>query len=218
MNILCDKCQGKFTLPDEKLPAGKTLSLKCPKCENHLQVTIPAAEPAFDEVESSASPPQEGESNPIGSPFGYVEEGVQTVLLCEPDPEIRKRLSTMLSSSAGYWLTEAEDARSALRSLRYHVYDLVVVNELFGTHNPKANGVLIFMERLEMVVRRKIFVALLSRRFRSMDQMMAFNQSVDMIINLEDLSEFDKILARGQREKAAFYKVFMDTLKRAGRL
>jgi hypothetical protein len=51
-----------------------------------------------------------------------------------------------------------------------------------------------------------------------MDQMMAFNQSVDLIINIENINEFGKILTRGLKEKKAFYKVLKDTQKRVGRV
>jgi hypothetical protein len=102
--------------------------------------------------------------------------------------------------------------------MRYHVYDLIVVNEVFGANDPNANGILIYMDRMGMAVRRNIFVALLSERFRTMDQMTAFNKSVDLIINLENLNELEKILTRGIRQKEAFYRVFKETMKKVGRV
>jgi predicted Zn finger-like uncharacterized protein len=217
MNILCDRCQARFTLPDDKIPAGKTLTLKCPKCENPLQVSAPAARVSAPAVPNGDPDLDNADYGTGGGPFGYIEEGIETALICEQDPEVRERISSLLSAMS-YWLTEADDARSALKNMRYHMYDLVIVNEMFSTTNPKSNGVLIFLERQPMSIRRNIFVTLLSRRFRSMDQMMAFNQSVDLIINIENINEFGKILARGLKEKKAFYKVLKDTQKRVGRV
>ena len=88
----------------------------------------------------------------------------------------------------------------ALKTMRYHSYDLIVVNEFFDTKNPDANGVLIYLERLNMSVRRNIYVALISSRFRTMDNMTAFQKSVNMIVNIDNIADFDKILRRGMAD------------------
>lgn len=214
MNIACDKCQSKFNIPADKIPAGKTVTFKCPKCENRISVPATSemltTEPGAELAERSIDDAEE-------TAFGYVDEDIQTAMICEPDEFIKSRIRPALTQ-LGYQITEAADPRMALRNMRYHVYDLIVVNEVFGANDPNANGILIYMDRLGMAVRRNIFVALLSDRFRSMDQMMAFNKSVDLIINIENLSEFEKILTRGIRQKEAFYRVFKETFKKVGRV
>ena len=70
-----------------------------------------------------------------------------------------------------YQITVAESARDALKRMRYHIYDLIVVDENFDTKNPDANGVLIYLERLQMSTRRNIFVAMVSSRYRTMYNM-----------------------------------------------
>ena len=72
-----------------------------------------------------------------------------------------------------------------------------VVNEGFDTSNPDSNGVLIYLERLSMSVRRKIFVAMISNRYRTMDNMMSFNASVNLIVNIKNIEDIGKILSRG---------------------
>ncbi|MDX9787167.1 MAG: zinc-ribbon domain-containing protein [Desulfobacterales bacterium] len=211
MNVVCDNCQSKFTIPDDKIPSGKTVTLKCTKCESRITVTGPPA-PSSDATAVMDS----DISNTEESPFGYMEEGVETALICESDPSIKSQIKAALAEM-GYRMTEAADARSALRNMRYHEYDVVVVNELFGTNDPGANGVLIYLERQLMSVRRNIFVTLLSRRFQTMDQMMAFNNSVDLILNIDNIGEFGKILTRALKEKKAFYRVFRETMKKIGR-
>ena len=34
MEIVCQNCQSKFNLPDQKIPADRSASLPCPKCKN----------------------------------------------------------------------------------------------------------------------------------------------------------------------------------------
>lgn len=211
MNIVCDNCQSKFSIPDDKIPPGKTAILKCPKCEGRISVT---GQTVFSGEAAGGSAEALGTAD---SPFGYMDEDVETALICETDPAIKSQITTALGA-LGYQMTEAEDARTALRNMRYHSYNLVVVNELFGTNDPRSNGVLIYLERQLMSVRRDIFIALISRRFRTMDQMMAFNHSVDLIINLENLGEFGKVLLRGIKEKKAFYHIFKETIRKLGHL
>ena len=54
-----------------------------------------------------------------------------------------------------YHVTSAQDPRDALRKIRYQNFDVVVVNELFGSEDPDTNGVLIYLERLSMDTRQK---------------------------------------------------------------
>jgi hypothetical protein len=116
-----------------------------------------------------------------------------------------------------YQITLAENARDALKRMRYHVYDLIVVNESFDTKNPDSNGVLIYLERLTMAVRRQIFVAMISSRYRTMDNMMAFHASVNLIVNIKNIEDIGKILSRGITDTELFYRVFKETLKETGR-
>lgn len=215
MNIVCDKCQSRFNIPADKIPAGKTVTLKCPKCEN--RIFVPAS-PEMGFGDSSAEDPAERALyDEDERPLGFVDEDIQTALICEPDELIKSRIVPVLTQLR-YQITEAADPRMALRNMRYHVYELIILNEIFGSSDPNANGILIYLERMGMAVRRNIFVVLLSERFRTMDPMMAFNKSVDLIINIENLNEFEKILTRGIRQKEAFYRVFKDTMKIVGRM
>jgi len=148
-------------------------------------------------------------------PFDFLEEEGKTALVCEEEPKILKEITTVLEIM-DYSITKAKDVREALRSMKYHAYDMVLVNETFGSSDPDANGVLIYLDRLEMDVRRNIFVGLLSRKFKTMDNMTAFLKSVNLVINLRDINKIDRILSRGINEYELFYAVYKDSAKRLG--
>ena len=148
-------------------------------------------------------------------PFDFVEEGQLTALVCEADPTYRSKITDVLKEG-GYLVTEAGSAQEALKDMRYHTYELVVVDETFDADNPDKNDVLTYLEELSMQIRRKIFVALLTHRFRTMDNMTAFNRSVNIIINLSNIDDFGTIVKRGVAENKAFYHVFEETLRGAG--
>ena len=221
MNIVCEQCQGKFKISDEKLPKGQIFSLKCPSCKNKISIDmrskIDSSKPKtetektiFDEVVSGAYDASQ-------KPFDFVEEGVETALLCETDPAILPKIKIALENM-GYHTTEAQSALDALKQMRFHVFDVLVLNEKFDTHDPDENNVLKYLKELSMDVRRNIFVALITDRFRTMDNMAAFHESVNMVVNLNNINEIEKILKSGITDNTIFYRVFKESLTKIGRL
>ena len=149
-------------------------------------------------------------------PFDFVGEGGETALVCEPDPAVREKISGALRE-VNYQITEPATAKEAMRYMLFHLYDLVVLNERFDTEDPHANDVLLYLENLATATRRKIFVVLVSGQHRTMDNMAAFNRSVNLILNLKNIDETGKIIKRGVSDNAAFYHVFRETLQKMGK-
>lgn len=215
MDIICSNCSGKFRIPDEKIPVGQVSTLSCPKCKTRISLD-PAKKPMGGALAATAS--KDGDSyDTSDKPFDFIEEEGLTALLCQQNPIARKTIESALSLM-DYQITIAESARDALKRMRYHVYDLIVVDENFDTKNPDANGVLIYLERLQMAVRRSIFVAMISTRYRTMDNMMAFHASVNLIINIKNIDDIAKILGRGITDTEMFYRIYKETLKETGRI
>lgn len=217
MNITCEKCGGKFQFPDEKVPADRTLSLGCPRCGNKLSVgprggaSIGAAmgfeedderKPgiSFDEKESDSYEDDE-------RPFDFMEEEGLTAIVCVADADRQEKVRIALDLLE-YSVTKVRDTREALKSMRYHNYDVVVVDELFDTKNPEVNGVLIYLNRQPMVSRRHMTVFLMTDTHNTRDEMVAFHKSVSMVVNNRDIDKIDTILQKGVRENALFYRIY----------
>lgn len=216
MDIICDQCQSRFKIPDEKLPPGASATLTCKKCQNKIQVKAPAKAPEqvpFEEIGDMFSFDEEDSESYDSSEkaFDFVEEEGKKALVCEPDPKVKEKIRTVLDVLE-YHVTDIENSREALKKMRYNSYDLIVLDELFDTRNPDQNGILIYLERLNMDVRRQMFVTLISNRFRTMDQMAAFHKSVNIIINLSNIDDFDKILRRALADNDMFYRVYREQL------
>lgn len=229
MDVACDKCPARFKIPDEKIPKGQVFAVTCPKCQNKISIDArtdappppketpaPAAEPApakektlLDEVGSDAYDAEE-------KPFDFLEEGTETALLCEPDQTARSKIRKALDN-LGYNTTEPDSAREVLKQMRFHVFDMVVINELFDTSNPDLNNVLRYLDQLPMHTRRDIFVTLVTDRFRTNDNMAAFNKSVNLVINPKNIDDCEKIIKRAVADNTAFYRVFKETLMKFGR-
>lgn len=214
MDIICDSCTSKFRIPDEKIPAGKVSTIACPKCKNRISLnpTKESGSEVFAEEKSNA----DDDYDLSEKPFDFIEEEGLTALVCDQNPNVRQTVGEALRMM-DYQITVADSARDALKRMRYHIYDLIVINESFDTNNPEANGVLLYLERLGMSVRRNIFVAMVSTRYRTMDNMMAFRDSVNLIINVKNIEDVGKILSRGITDSELFYNVFKEALKETGR-
>ena len=230
MNIVCKQCQGKFKIPDEKLPKGQTFSLTCPNCKNKISIDTRSKTDSSSEdlKQKSATPTMEtkktifdevvsGVYDASEKPFDFVEEGVETALLCETDPAIMAKIKIAIENM-GYHTTEALSALDALKQMRFHVFDMVVLNEKFDTQDPDNNNVLKYLQQMSMDIRRNIFVALITDRFRTMDNMAAFHKSINMVINLKNINEIEKILKSGVADGAVFYRVFKEVLAKTGKI
>ena len=218
MDIVCKQCKSRFKIPDEKIPKDQIFTLSCPKCKTKISIdTRPSAtaEPVtkktiIDEVDSGTYDASE-------KPFDFLEEGAETALLCEPDPAVRDKIRSALENM-GYNVIQPESDRDALKQMRFHVFDLVVLSEVFSSKNPDENNVMKYLERLPMATRRKIFVVLATKRFRTMDNMAAFNKSVNIVVNTKNLDEIEKIIKSSLSDNTAFYCVFKDALVKTGKV
>ncbi len=214
MDITCNNCSGKFRIPDEKIPRGRVSIVPCPKCKTRISL-----DPAKKSAGSVVAEDESNRSDDFGfseKPFSFMEEEGLSALLCEQNPVARQTIENALHLM-DYSISVAESARDALKRMRYHIYDLIVVNESFDTNTPESNGVLIYLERLGMSIRRNIFVAMISNRYRTMDNMMAFHDSVNLIINIKNIEDVGKILSRGITDTELFYNIYRETLKEIGR-
>ena len=164
----------------------------------------------FDEIDSESY-------NSFDKPFNFVEEREKAALICETDPVVRAKISNILEEM-GYYITEFTTSHDSLRDMRFHAYRLIVVDESFDAQGAGDNHVLDYIRHLPMNVRRNIFVIMLSVGVSTMDNMVAFAESVNLIINLENIDDAGAIIERGIADDEAFYSTFKEALKRAGRL
>jgi DNA-binding NtrC family response regulator len=153
-------------------------------------------------------------------PFDFVSVDSETALICETDPAAREKMKTPLAEM-GYQITEPPNAKDAIRNMRFHVYDLIILNEGFNVEEGGKSGaaaILHYLVNLEMSIRRQIFLVLVSDKYRTMDNMAAFHKSVNLVVNPKNLDDFATIIKRGLDDNAAFYHVYRETLKKVGRL
>ena len=241
MEIVCESCKAKLNIPDEKVPQGQRVSVLCPRCKNKLIIDTTEARtevspPAVDAPAVSGSrgegPPDTSHeeafepSEPEGIPefddaeedsiLDTYDEGEKLALVMDNDAHHTEKIKAALEELV-YKHTQAENTQKAVGKMRFQNFDLVILSDHFDNVLLKQSPILNYLNHLSMSVRRKVFLVLISDKFRTMDHMMAFTMSANLVINAKDLDKFSNILKRAVSDNEKFYKIFFDTLKEVGK-
>lgn len=203
MNVTCPHCQTKLNVPDEKIPQDRDSFLKCPKCSERIKVPASQA--------GALDPSDPGEFRSGSRPSSG--RGRAMVCLGEGTP------ASVLAAALGQMEFEAEISKNilqALKKMEYHVYPLVLIDETFD-QGRGLSELLAHMNDLDMSVRRRICLILLSRRISSTDRMAALHASVNHIIGAGDMAHLSDILSQALAEHEKFYIVYNESMKAAGK-
>jgi hypothetical protein len=231
-----------LNVPDEKLPPGRTLKFACPSCKNTITVTrepdhsgmefpgmgvaVPDTTPSamkMDETQNvpvPAAPMKDGEALASLAEAmedeleALVEEGSKRALVA--DPENLDRIVPSLKKIQ-YIVTPVKTFDDGLKKLQFNFYDLVVINEKFCGADSADNAILKAIEPMTMDVRRRMFVALVGKNFKTLDRMAAFAKSVDIVVNEGDFANFELILKKALKDNETFYRPFLKALAEAGK-
>lgn len=148
-----------------------------------------------------------------GRPFGYVMPDSETAMVCEQDPVIRDKVVGELKKM-GFLTAQPATYKEALKHMRFHVFNLIFIDEDFDTGVWETNNVLRYLENLNMSVRRQIFVVLVSATIATMDMMEAYSKSANLVINKRDIISVEKILRQSMAEHEEFYRVFKEKIRK----
>jgi hypothetical protein len=170
----------------------------------------------MNEEKSTPAPEAEG-IDYSGRPFGYQDTNNETAMICEHDPVVRQKISEALQT-LDFNVIEPATFKEVLKYFTFHTFNLIVVNENFNIGKDGVNYVLNHLEHLYMSTRRQIFVVLISTTFATMDDMHAYNKSVNLIINKEEIPQMGLILKKEIEENNYFYHVFKEFIRKYGKI
>jgi CheY-like chemotaxis protein len=149
------------------------------------------------------------------SPLEVLEEGAMSALVCVDEPGRLKAVKEALED-LNYYSSVASSVKEALSKLRYNQYDLVMLDEEFCGESADNNTILRYMQPMPMSTRRNIFLMLISSEGRTLDNLMAFAQSVNAVINVSDIQKVKLVLERAMADHRRFYKVYKDLVQVIG--
>jgi len=235
MEVICSNCNTKLNVPDDKLPKDQMVRINCPKCKNKITIEPPGKQkkssPSQEEFAETGKlhlkfiEPQKKEAEDPG-PSDYEDYSSDESLdFFDDDAELAlvmvdDSFSEKIKSAAeeyGYKVVGPSNTRDALSKLRFHHFDLIVLADGFDGQETSGGPVMNYLNHLSMTSRRRMFLTLISDKYKTMDDMMAYSLSANMIINTKDLDKLSTYLKRGISEYKKFYKVFMDTLVDEGK-
>jgi predicted Zn finger-like uncharacterized protein len=231
MEVTCGQCKARINIPDDKVPKDRVLKLNCPKCKSKISLGGEAPEQPPKTNETGEVPlkmmyPAAGRKAPEES-YGYedfttdealdfFEEGIKLALIMSNSSMNEDHLRAGLEL-IGYKCIPTPNTRDAIGKLRFHHFDLIILADGFDSQPLDQSVIVNYLNRLSMSVRRKIFLALISDNCKTMDNMMAFAMSANVVINSKDLQKLHLILKKAVSENERFYKVFMDTMVETGK-
>lgn len=201
MNITCQHCRTKLTIPDHKVPSNKDAALKCPKCGGRVQIHAAKTPPA---------PSDEAETG-----FSLSFQDRQSALICIDTDELKKKVQPLLRQM-GFNIELAPDARKALDKMAYHIYHLVLIEDGFDQQEG-ITEIFSRMNAMDMSLRRRICLVMISDKFKTNDHMAAMHESVNSIIRHDDMVHLDAFLLRVLAEHRQLYTVYNESLKQAGK-
>jgi predicted Zn finger-like uncharacterized protein len=235
MELSCEACRTRFTIPDEKVPKDRALKLACPKCKGTLSVEseLPSSvlEPGgrsngeefrlrFIEPKASRKGTEESytyEDYTGDQALEFFEEGTKLALVMALSREQTEMIRGAVEK-IGYKFITTANTRDAIGKLRFHHFDLIILAEGFDGQSLEHSAILNYLSRLAMPVRRRIFLALVSEGFKTMDNMMAFAMSANVVIHSKDAEKLHLVLRKAIVENERFYKVYTDTLMETGKV
>ncbi len=202
MNITCHNCNTKLNIPDHKLPKDKESTVTCPKCREKLQVPAPKPNQSLGEKKKQS----------FQRPF----EDRLNALVCIDRAEVKQKISSVIDQM-GLNAALAVDMRDALNKMEYNAYHLLILNDDFDPDNKGAAGIIDKMNAIDMSLRRRICIVLISRKFNTNDNMAALNSSVNNVIHQDDIHHMELFLSRALADHKNLYSVYNDSLKLTGK-
>jgi predicted Zn finger-like uncharacterized protein len=234
MEVTCAQCKTKLNVPDEKIPKDQMIRVSCPKCKSKITIDSRIStqnEPpdeSFSEtgklhlkfIESKRGEDIEKkedvkDDDSDGETLDFFDEDTKLALVLTDD-DISEKVKTAVEG-LGYRYIAAPNTRDALGKLRFHRFDVIFIAEGFDGQELENSPIRNYLNTLAISSRRRIFLALMGDKFKSLDDMMAYTMSANAVINTKDTDKLSSILKQGLSEHEKFYKVFMDTLVEVGK-
>jgi len=201
MQITCQECQGKFRIPDEKIPENKSVNIACPKCKMKICIQGKSSEHKNDTNTKTGV-----------LPFDVLGDEQIAMLCCQHD-SIGKTVQKYLDDM-GYKTVLAKNSADAKKMTRFHPFDVAVIDDHFDSENETTTHILNHLKSLPMVSKRNMFVTYISDKYRTNDQMGAYCQSVNLIINRKQVQKFQTVFQQAFQENDSVYSVYKETMRK----
>ncbi|HDR16121.1 MAG TPA: hypothetical protein ENN79_11680 [Desulfobacteraceae bacterium] len=217
MEVICENCNARLNIPEDKVPTNRHVAIKCPKCRNRIIIQTDEREPEKAPAPAEDVAGLESYLSRHETVLDTFEEGKKPALVMAGQRSWSDALKTA-SESLGYQCLEAQSSKEAIDRLRFHHFDLLLLADGFDGHSASQSPVLGYINNQSMSIRRKMFLVIVGDSFTTMDNLAAYSLSANLVLNEKDIDKLAVILKTSIAENEKFYKIFIDTLKETGGL
>jgi ActR/RegA family two-component response regulator len=134
-------------------------------------------------------------------------------VICENDPDVQKIIALSLKTY-GFECITPLSLEEGLQAINLDDVHIVVVDENFADENPKNNRIINEILSFPMYIRREMMFILTGKSLPTMNRLYAFAKGADLVINTQDLSNFNTIFKRAYAEYQKTYRQFKELLTR----
>ncbi|MEO6393941.1 MAG: zinc-ribbon domain-containing protein [Pyrinomonadaceae bacterium] len=226
MIVLCPSCETHLQFDDKKFSSGP-FTIRCPKCRT---VVRGKSDPNGEIKEDAPGPgimtprtsPGTNLPGAVGddllrmlsallskgsgvAPSGYGWDGKQALICVGSD---RRELAADVLKEAKYHIETPVEKSLAIDILRDRHIDLVLLDDNFDAANHGSENVRQEIARLRSVDRRRVYLVYLDEDGRTMDQLSAFLENYNLIVNPKDLPHLPQALERSLRDYNELYRHF----------
>ena len=217
MDVICTSCGAKLKIREEKLPLDQTVRITCPKCKQKIRINTRESEHQATSEKKQTSGKVVLDYDEFASPLDFLEGGIRLALILANDDSSTVDINFTLDELS-YKCISPSSIPEAMDKLLLHHFDLIILSDGFDGKDFENNPINKYLNSLSMSIRRKIFFVLLGEQFKTMDEMMAFGASANLVVNPRDLPDLTLIIKKAINDNNQFYKVFMDTLTETGKI
>jgi PleD family two-component response regulator len=222
MQVTCSHCNKRLEIPDEKLPTDRQVRIGCPSCRQHFTFAPydPEATAASTSPAAQAAPPRaavrEGfDFNDLNIDISEMGQPPRA-LICLDTPSHRSECEGILPSLGFATVHAMSNQVQALAYLTQVPYNFVILDATFDGAMAAANPVLACIHELAIDQRRNMFVVLCTEDAETANAMRAYSQSVNLVVNHNDVLTCRQVLEQRLNEYQRLYRVYNETLQALG--
>jgi hypothetical protein len=145
--------------------------------------------------------------------FDFVSSGDKPALIAFSTPEWLDATKGALEE-LGYKVHTAATHSDFLMRFSQVLYQVVIIEELFGAHNPEENVTLKTLQAMPVGQRRHATVLLIGNDFQTFTPMEAFKNSVHAVINSSELFLLKQLVEKAVADNNAFLQSYRDVQAR----
>ena len=215
MYLTCPACHKRLQIPDNKLPTDHPVRITCPACQQRFAYDPRAYRPTAATMTDTGAAAPPGVV-PVPQRPVMPDATRLPALICLDRPE-HQDVCQQILQSLGYTAKIMSNQFKALEYVCEVQSRLFVLDAAFDGTSLATNLVLTFLRERPLDQRRYQFVVLCAPELTPGDPMIAYSQSVNLVLNHADMASCGALLAQQLAEHELLYRTWREMRQQLGK-